>query len=184
VKKIMKVVYCCYGGTHSSVVTASIHLGMLPSDKIPSSFEIERLPYYDKVEPNEIGTPFFMGKDELGCEVYIIGMINQKQVVKKAIKSFLENSGIDTEDLLMINTLGNVNIVTKFGGFISRRLGLVKVGRQLTIWGIRQKYFDFVRLAQEVKKDLGSKLNLDFKDVFGNNSDSSKQKKASLYRKR
>ncbi|MGB3963216.1 MAG: DUF3189 family protein, partial [Tepidanaerobacteraceae bacterium] len=35
----MKIFYCCYGSAHSSVVAASIHLGLLPSDRVPTSRE-------------------------------------------------------------------------------------------------------------------------------------------------
>jgi hypothetical protein len=31
----MKIIYHCYGGTHSSVIAAAIHLGLLPEDRVP-----------------------------------------------------------------------------------------------------------------------------------------------------
>ncbi len=105
----MRIFYYCYGSTHSSVVAASIHLGLLPVERIPNSNEIKHLPYYDKVETSEIGTPFYMGKDEFNSEIFILGMANHRKIIKKAILSFLEHSGSDPRDLLMIDTLKNVN---------------------------------------------------------------------------
>jgi hypothetical protein len=148
----MKIFYCCYGSAHSSVVAASIHLGLLPVERIPTSKEIEHLPHYDKTESFEIGTPFFMGRDEYDSEIFILGMASERKLIKKAILSFLKHLSLDTQDLMMIDALKNVNLLTKIGGFTSRRLGLVRIGRPLTIIGIQQKYRHFVKLVQGVKK--------------------------------
>ncbi len=151
-EKSKKIFYCCYGGAHSSVVAASIHLGLLPMDRIPVSSEFKCLPHYDKTESHEIGIPFFMGKDEYCTDVYILGMANQRSLVKKAILSFLMCLKVDPLNLRLVDTLDNVNLITKIGGFFSRKLGMVKIGRLLTIIGIKQKYWDFVRLVANVKK--------------------------------
>ena len=147
----MKVFYCCYGSAHTSVVAASIHLGLLPKDKIPVSKEFTILPHYDETESFEIGTPFFMGKDEFEADVYIIGMINQRDLIKNTIRSYLRHCGINDKDILMVDTLKGIGIMTKIGGFASRRLGLIKIGRPLTIWGIQQRYIGFVNLVNNVK---------------------------------
>lgn len=148
----MKIFYYCYGSAHSSVVAASIHLGMLPTDRLPCAEEFKNLPHYDKTETYEIGTPFFMGIDEYGVEVYIIGMTSERQMVIKAIYSFLTESGVDVNDLVMVDSLRNVNLKTKIGGFISRRLGFVAIGRPLTIKGIQEKYIGFISLVEDVKE--------------------------------
>jgi len=155
----MKIFYYCYGSAHSSVVAASIHLGMLPADRLPSAEEFENLPHYDKTESYEIGTPFFMGLDEYGVEIYITGMTGERQMVIKAIYSFLKNSEIDVNDLVMVDSLKNVNLKTKIGGFISRRLGFVAIGRPLTIKGIQEKYTEFVSLVEDVKEREHRRLN-------------------------
>ena len=148
----MNIFYCCYGSAHSSVVAASIHLGLLPVKRIPSAKEFERLPHYDKTESFEIGTPFYMGKDEYDSDLFILGMKSHRKLIKKAVLSFLEHMSLETQDFLMIDTLKNVNFITKIGGFTSRRLGIISIGRPLTIIGIQQKYWDFVKLVQCVKK--------------------------------
>ena len=51
----------------------------------------------------------------------------------------------------MVDTLKNINLITKIGGFISRRLGLIWIGRPLTVIGIQQKYQDFIQLVNDVK---------------------------------
>jgi len=154
----MKVFYCCYGSAHSSVVAAAIHLGLLPSDRLPDAKEFLVLPHFDKTESFEIGTPFFMGRDEYNSEVYILGMGGERALIKRAILSFLGHAGIDTRDIMLIDTLRNVNLITKIGGFTSRRLGLVAIGRPLTVFGIKQKYGDFVKLVRDVKKTEQNRL--------------------------
>ena len=132
-------------------MAASIHLGLLPTDHIPHPKEFAWLPHYDKTESFEIGTPFFMGKDEYNSEIYILGMGSDRMLIKKAIYSFLRQLGLKTEDLLMVDTLKNINLITKVGGFTSRRLGLISIGRPLTIIGIQRKYWDFIQLVDNVK---------------------------------
>ena len=148
----MKIFYCCYGSAHSSVVAASIHLGLLPMSRIPTAREFKLLPHYDKTESFEIGTPFYMGKDEYNSDVFILGMASQRKLIKKAILSFLAHLGLDAQDLMIIDTLKSVNLITKIGGFTSRRLGLVRIGRPLTIIGIKQKYREFIKLVNDVKR--------------------------------
>ena len=60
----------------------------------------------------------------------------------------------------MIDTLKNVNMITKVGGFFSRRLGLVSIGRPLTIIGIQQKYESFIALVNDVKMKEQMMTNL------------------------
>lgn len=150
----MKVFYYCYGSAHSSVVAAAIHLGYLPTDRVPSDIEFINLPYYDKTKSSEIGTPFFMGYDNCRNEIFIIGMGRERNLVRKTIISFLKHNKKDIGDILMVNTLRNVNIKTKIGGFLSRGLGLVPLGRPLTIRGIQEKYLDFVDMVDGVKVKL------------------------------
>lgn len=150
----MKVFYNCYGSAHSSVLAAAIHTGMLSTDELPSNAEILHLPHYDKTSNEEIGLPFFFGYDELGNEVFIIGMGGQRDVVKKSIQSFLKDSGVPQTSYVIINTLSYVNWWTRIGGFLSRRLGVVKIGRPLTVFGLKKVYFDFVKMVVKAKRDL------------------------------
>ncbi|HWJ02080.1 MAG TPA: DUF3189 family protein, partial [Verrucomicrobiae bacterium] len=43
----MKIIYNCYGGSHSSVTAAAIHLGLVDCGKVPCARELWKLPYYD-----------------------------------------------------------------------------------------------------------------------------------------
>ena len=132
----MKLFYCCYGGAHTSVTCASIHLGYLPKDRVPEAREFLSVPFYDKMENKELGTPVFMGKDELGWDVYIMGMKNEQQLVITSMKSYLNACGLDQKSFVLVNALVELHPVTSIGGMLSRRLGLVFPGRPMTVWGI------------------------------------------------
>lgn len=150
----LKIIYYCYGSSHSSVVAASLHLGLLPIDRRPSSPEILALPHYDRTSSEDIGRCFLMGRDELGNEVYIMGMGHAKKIVRRAIESILQIYHLPTSDILFVDALPQVGLITRVGGFLSRRIGFVSLGRPLTVYGIRRCYPNFLRLVRTVKERL------------------------------
>ena len=82
----MKLFYHCFGGAHTSITCASIHLNFLPRDRIPKTYEFKAIPFYDKMENKELGKPVYMGQDDMGWDIYVIGMKDGKNVVIPAIK--------------------------------------------------------------------------------------------------
>ena len=70
----MKLFYHCFGGAHTFITCAAIHLGYLPMDRVPGSQEFNSVPYYDKMEDKNCGTPIYLGRDELGIDIYAIGL--------------------------------------------------------------------------------------------------------------
>jgi len=151
---MVKIFYYCFGSAHSSVVASCLHLGKIPQDRIPEAEEIESLPYYDRTESNQIGTPFFMGIDELGCQVYILGMGSYRNLVKNTIQDIMNIYGISSEEILLVNSLKVVNTTTRIGGFLSRALGWIKIGRPLTIIGVRRNYSQYVSLVDHTKSRI------------------------------
>jgi hypothetical protein len=152
----MKLIYNCYGSAHSSVLAAGIHVGILPRDRIPTAEEIIAVPQYDRTDTEEIGTIFYFDKDEFGFEVYIMGMKGSSKIVERAIYSILDQEGIDRTELVLVDTLPYVNNTTRIGGFLSRGLGLVSIGRPLTIHGLQKSYWRFVDLVNNVKDRLSN----------------------------
>jgi len=112
------------------------------------------------MDHHELGTPVFMGKDELGCDVYIIGMKNARQLVIPAMKSYLNSCGIDQKDLFLVNALVKLHPITSMGGVASRKFGILVLGRPMTIWGIRRTYPKFVELVSNVKENLRCRQEL------------------------
>lgn len=152
----MKIFYHCYAGAHSSVVASALHCGKLSMEKVPTLAEIMAVPYFDQTTPDLIGTPYFMGHDEFGNDVYFVGMRRSGNLVKKAIFSFFEISGLDHDQSRFYDALHVINLSTKIGGGLSRRMGCVCFGRRLSAWGIQRCYQGFIQLVRTVKYELAN----------------------------
>ena len=78
----MKVIYHCYGRAHSSVVASHLHLGTLPLDGPVLKEQILAIPEFDRAEAADFGEPYFVGQDEAGNEVYILGLNSQAPLAR------------------------------------------------------------------------------------------------------
>ncbi|ASS75175.1 hypothetical protein CIG75_09395 [Tumebacillus algifaecis] len=154
----MHIIYHCYGSAHSSVVAAAIHLGRLPSDRVPSHEEVLKLADYDSVESWQIGTLFFKGHDEWANPIYTLGLGKESKRSKQALVTFLELLNIDTAQLFFNEALPHINVYAKVGGALSRRYGIVRLGRPLSAYGIRRGYFQLVRFVQQVKAEVEHRM--------------------------
>ena len=166
----MKIIYYCYGGAHSSVLSAAIHVGMLPTYRIPQEEEFFSIPNFDITPNSSIGTPLYMGVDGWGNEVYCMGLGMHKEKILSSIL-FLEKHNKDflCNQVIFIYALPIADILVRIGGFLSRRLGIISLGRPLVIRGLQRKYFEFVKLVNRVKShnilQISKKLPLTFLDA-------------------
>lgn len=150
----MKLFYYCYGGAHTSVTCASIHLEYLPKNRLPMPREFLSVPFYDKMDNSKLGTPMYVGRDRLGWDIYIMGLKNSKALSIPALRSFLNAFGVLQHRVLFVNALAELHPITAIGGFTSRKLGGVLIGRPMTIWGIRRSYSTLVDLVERVQQNL------------------------------
>jgi hypothetical protein len=146
-------IYYCFGGTHSSVVTASLHLGLISNRRIPTKEEILKLPNFDKLVSKHHGRIFFIGRDEKGNKVYTMGCRNKSRITIKALKEIARIYNINIDNVKFINTISCVNLYLRIGGYLSRTMGMVSLGRPLVVYGVRKAFFDFVKLANKIKND-------------------------------
>lgn len=151
--QIEKVIYHCYGGSHSSVVSAAIHTRLL-GRKTPPRRELLQIPYFDETRKEDIGRLHLFGTAPEGIQVYAMGMGGGSKVLKKLLYSTFRDEGVPKESLLLVNTLSQVNLSTRIGGFLSRGLGFVTLGRPLVLMGILSSYPLFVQLVEEVEKRI------------------------------
>ena len=149
----MKIIYSCYGGAHSSIIASAIHVGYLPVDRVPTGEEILNTPYYDQSPSESRGKPIYMGTDEKMKEIYALAMGPYRTEYTKIVYNFVfQLVGKTKEDIQIINVVPLLGFLTKLGGFTSRRAGLVKIGRPLTVSGIQKRYDLFIKLVEDVKK--------------------------------
>ena len=147
----MLIIYACYGGAHTSPMAAAIHLGRLKGDPLPSSEDILNIQYFDVLATGDRGRVFPVGTDEFGNQVYILGRGNHLQPIIQAVKSGYMLAGGDPRQIMFINTLKGVNWPMRIGGFLSRRLGLVSLGRLVAAVGARRAYPKLAEIVAETK---------------------------------
>ena len=131
----MYIVYHCVGGTHSSAISAAIHLGILPIDRTPSKEEILSIPYFDTLTKQDQGKIILRGLDEFNNKVFTLSRQFNPQLVTNAVQDAFELGGGSSHDLILVDTMPSVNLLMKIGGFSSRRLHWVDFGRPIVTLG-------------------------------------------------
>jgi len=148
----MKIIYHCYGGSHSSVVAAAIHLGLLDRERAPGIDELMSLDLFDKTTPEQHGVFHHFGTDERGNEVYSVGLRNQGANITRTLRGFCDLYGVAQGDVLFVNTLDCVNWRMRLGGWLSRAAGRVALGRPIVLAGLRQAYAALCAKVRNVKR--------------------------------
>ncbi|AEF17479.1 MULTISPECIES: DUF3189 family protein [Thermoanaerobacterium] len=156
----MHIIYHCYGGTHTSVIASYIHIGMLPTDKIPSKSEIEGIPMFDRLNgQNDTGHIVLIGTDEYGNNVYSLGVKNGKKLVEPALKDLYYHLFNTNDGLLIIDTSSATNWIMKIGGFTSIALKMPVIGRPLVSYGVTKAYKNIVQIVKNVKAQESAGYN-------------------------
>ena len=148
------MIYHCYGGAHSSVVAAHLHLGSIPLRGKVSAEQILALPEFDRATADDWGKPHLIGLDELGNEVYILGLGRQSAPCARVIISLGYRLGTSRKTML-VNTLPTIGVLTRIGGFSSRVLGFKNFGQNLAAQGIITSLEGLRSLVIYTKKQVG-----------------------------
>jgi len=152
----MKIIYHCFGGAHSSVTAAAIHLGQFPEDYIPNSSEFDKLVFYDVQNKKTHGNLYLAGTDSNNNEIYILGRRGKSQTVENLANDLLQALNVAEHSVLMVDAAKHVNLTMRIGGLLSRHLGMVKSGRPIVILGTQKAYPYLVKLVKEVKIKVAS----------------------------
>lgn len=154
-----KIFYICYGAAHSSVVAAAVHAGLLPHTRTASAAEIGALRDFDQAGYNEIGRPILIGHDQAGREIYALGLASAREYLHATVHQLVHQLGLPPKSILTIDALKGVTWRTRIGGFLSRRAGLIAIGRRLCLSGLVVEYprfLDMVLAAKQRAAELGS----------------------------
>jgi len=111
------------------------------------------LPYFDKTPGEVYGIIRFMGQTSEGDEVYALGKKNLGGRLNHVFLGLAELLGVENQ-VIVVNTMPYVNIIMMVGGFLSRRLGIVILGRPILIWGTRLAFPDLVGLVKTIKTKM------------------------------
>lgn len=148
----MDVIYCCYAGAHTSITAAALHTGLLSAGEVPSSNEIIALPQFDQAVPEHLGRVWRYGSDERGHSIYIAALGPGRKATLSALRLVLNECGKPAEEVLIVDALSCINLEVRVGGFLSRRLGLVALGRAMCARGIIRNFRCFTRLVAQVRE--------------------------------
>lgn len=152
----MFIIYYDVGGSHSVQTAAGIHLNILPEEGIPQPEDLFKMKKYDNTTKADYGRIFYVGNDEFGNSVYTLSCQYASPIVVPAIRDIFQIAGGNPQDLLMVSTLGTINVLMKIGGFTSRRLKWVSIGRPIVVKGTLQAYPNIAKLVKEVKMMIPS----------------------------
>jgi len=131
-----------------------MHLRMLGINKKPCLREIISLPHFDRTPAKSLGRVLFYGQDHQQNNVYIVSLGPARQATLSALRLFLQARGMQQKDVLIIDALQCVNLSIRVGGFLSRRCGLVALGRHLCAYGIVANFACFKILLSRVEEDM------------------------------
>lgn len=96
----MKIIYFCQAGKYGALAAAGLHLRVIHENityqDLLSFFQSYKHPLY---------IPFFIGKDAEGASVYALGVMKEKELVKKIIASFKNTFCSNREPLIVIDAL-------------------------------------------------------------------------------
>lgn len=148
----MNVVFHCYGGTHASPVAAALYLGLLPEDRRPSQRHLLSLALFDRVEPKDFGRLIPVGRDSQGNGVFVLGCGRHGSLVLKALEGFLSLTGGNPDEWVLADVYPCINPLMRVGGFTSRVLKLVWLGRPLVAFGAWLAYPKLCHLARETRR--------------------------------
>lgn len=150
----MKVLYHCYGGTHSSILAAAMHTGMLAPNEVPTPDRLLSLPLYDQQDDNDYGRIHYYGRDPAGgYPVYVVGRRKHGAETEMVVAALHSAFGL-REVLKVVDPTPTLNPAMQLGGFLSRAVGLRSVGRLLVTWGSRMAYPKVTALVDEVRKEV------------------------------
>jgi hypothetical protein len=118
--------------------------------------EIAALPLFDKAQKDDFAIPYFMGRDEFGHDVYIIGFGMFATICDRTLEEIFRING-RAEEVLLVNALPSIGISARLGGGLSRGWGWVRIGRPLVAWGVCRSLRGMRKMVSDVKEVLREK---------------------------
>ncbi len=167
-----RVFYACYAGTHSSVVAASLHAGLLDGDPrdgglldgglldggpldgsplhsrlLDGGRRLCDLPMFDRRVAADVGVPALVGVDGMGTEVYALGTGWLSASLEKPVCDLIEVASPRARACIC-SVRGFLDFPARVGGFASRRCFMVWPGRNLIASSLARKAPDIGRAVR------------------------------------
>jgi hypothetical protein len=150
----MKIIYHCFGGAHASTTAAAIHLGIIAQNRIPRFRDFKKIPFFDGTTWNEHGKMIKAGVDSQGNEIFIMARRNSAKLIINLIKEFARLNHENPEEYHFVNCMQMFNPFMITGGFSSRALGWVRLGRPVVTFGVMISFPILVSIVQKTLRNL------------------------------
>ena len=151
------IFYLCYAGTHTSVLASGLHLGSIKLEEIHTrgASVILKIPHFDERTTSDIGIPLFLGWDVNGSGVYALGTGWLSYTLERSLCDVIQVACPKARACLC-SVRGILDFQARAGGFLSRRLNLVRPGRHIVSDSLSKKANVLYR-ASRYCLDLSSK---------------------------
>lgn len=153
----MIIVYHDYGGTHSTALAAAIHLGIVGTGgatSVSADALLHEVPYFDQVPGHCKGTVMHIGRDSAGHDVYILGRRRDPELAINAVLSASRLIGRSEAELVFIDVSKRVNLLMRIGGYLSRGLRMVRLGRPIAVKGTQMAYSSIAELVEKTRASI------------------------------
>jgi len=147
----LKIIYHCFGGTHSSVTAAACHLDMLPAECALQDEDLQATPFFDTRDSKDHGNITLMGIDGAGNEICFVGRRGCPQLLENIVRGLAREFNVSHQEYMLVNVMHQVNISMRLGGFMSRRFNWIYPGRPLVTRGTIQAFAKIIKLVLKVK---------------------------------
>lgn len=143
----MKIIYTCYWGSCLALAAALLHLNILSTSS--GMKEISNIPCFGKLDRQRLGEMFFIGQDDKGQEVYIMGVGNADKIIKRTITGFCQIYELRENSINFIDVRSCYNFYISIGTFISRVGFFHKIGNWLLIFGVKKSIPKLVKIVKK-----------------------------------
>jgi hypothetical protein len=150
----LKIIYHCYGGNHSSVTAAAVHLEKLPHNRLPAVNELMSLELFDSQDRHDIGRIINMGTDGWGNEIFVVGRLSRPTILYNMLHGLGEQFQLPADSYMLVDVGILINNIMRIGGLLSRGFGLTVIGRPLVARGTLGAYKEICQLVSEIKYGL------------------------------
>ena len=151
------IFYTCYAGTHTSIFASALHVGNVIANEAlrngPAA--LSSIPFFDTRTAADIGVPAFIGIDVNGTSVYAMGTGWLGFSLERCLCDLIELSNPRARACLC-NVRGALDFRARVGGFLSRRLNFVTLGRNVVAASLSKKTL-LLECAVSYCLDLSSK---------------------------
>ena len=155
----MKIIYYDSTGQYLAVIAAAFHLNMVSVDnkvednQLPKRDTLEKLPYFGNQEQVKLGQIIFVGTDQLGNDIYILGSDKVGDVIERVAEGLSRIFQLEAENLF-IDLTDYEDRRLKWGLKLKRIFPSLSVANRLINHSLRDSFPELLDKVNEIKKSL------------------------------